>query len=91
MFMQRFFYESAYMQFVFIKAFVCIDVYQCVFVLSVVTSITQCGELQSVKSTLTFMLLTSQGRPKAEHLDWSVTFQTENNNRVFEDDFSFSH
>lgn len=40
-------------------------------------------ELQSVKSTLTFMVLTSQGHPKAEHLKWSVTFQTENNSRVF--------
>lgn len=55
----------------------------CVYARTVATSITQSRELQSVKSTLTFMVLTSQGHPKAEHLEWSVTFQTENNSRVF--------
>lgn len=55
----------------------------CVCARTVATSITQSRELQSVKSTLTFMVLTSQGHPKAEHLEWSVTFQTENNSRVF--------
>lgn len=62
---------------------VCVGVCQCVYARTVATSITQSRELQSVKSTLTFMVLTSQGHPKAEHLEWSVTFQTENNSRVF--------
>lgn len=63
----------------------CVGVAQCVrvYACTVVTSITQSRELQSVKPTLTFMVLTSQGHPKAEHLEWSVTFQTENNSRVF--------
>lgn len=56
---------------------------QCVYACTMGTSIMQSRELQSVKSTLTFMVLTSQGHPKAEHLEWSVTFQTENNSRVF--------
>lgn len=56
---------------------------RCVYARTVATSITQSRELQSVKSTLTFMVLTSQGHPKAEHLEWSVTFQTENNSRLF--------
>lgn len=64
-------------------ACVCWCAQVCVYARTVVTSITQSRELQSVKSTLTFMVLTSQGHPKAEHLEWSVTFQTENNSRVF--------
>lgn len=62
------------------QTFVCVGVCQCVYAR---TSITRSRELQSVKSTLTFMVLTSQGHPKAEHLEWSVTFQTENNSRVY--------
>lgn len=65
------------------QTFVCVGVCQCVYARTAATSITQSRELQSVKSTLTFMVLTSQGHPKAEHLEWSVTFQTENNSRVF--------
>lgn len=45
--------------------------------------IAQFRESQSVKSTLTFTALTSQGHLWAEHLGWSVTFQTERINWVF--------
>lgn len=56
------------------QSFECVGVDQCVCVYACVhaqwsTSITQSRELQSVKSTLTFMVLTSQGHFKAEHLE----------------------
>lgn len=55
------------------------SVYAC----TVATCIAQFRESQSVKSTLTFMAITSQGHLRAEHLEWSVPFQTESNNWVF--------
>lgn len=73
----------ACVQYVFTDLCVCVGVCRCVSARTAATSITQSRELQSVKSTLTFMVLTSQGHPKAEHLEWSVTFQTENNSRVY--------
>ncbi len=60
-----------------------VGVCQCVYARTAATSIMQARELLSVKSTLTFMVPTSQGHPKVEHLEWSVTFQTENNSRGF--------
>lgn len=63
------------------QTFECVSV--CIYVCTVATYIMQSRELQSVKSTLTFMVLTSQGHLKAERLEWRVTFQTENNSWVF--------
>lgn len=64
-------------------ALISVCVYSIRYVCTVAACIAQFRESQSVKSTLTFTALTSQGHLRAEHLEWSVTFQTESNNWVF--------
>lgn len=76
-------YVFAFLQYVLADIYVCKCVSVCRYVCTVATYTMQSRELQSVKSTLTFMVLTSQGHLKAERLEWRVTFQTENNSWVF--------